>query len=415
MIQKWRIRKAIVHQINNLRLIANGSPVNYPSLGAATLGKDDVRLARRLLSARGDWEDTAPVDEFQKEFAKWNGSRYAFAFMAGRVALSACIYALDLKPGDEVIVPGYTCIVVPNAFHYAGINVVYSDIELETYGLDALKATNSITKRTRAILIHHLYGLVCRDYEQLLKLADDHGLHIIEDCAHATGAEYRGVKVGNRGALAFYSSERSKLFNTIQGGVAITNNVRFASRLKRYWQHAPTLDTEHIDHLLHSLILAFFGQRAKSRWLLGDIYDILYGEKEVISTAIEEFHGVKPSDYGAKMAAPVATLALNQLRKLEYYNIERRKTALYWTEWCQSKGYLPPVVIPESLPVFLRYPVMVEPHLKADPSWSHKELGVELGRWFVSHTHPAPSYVDNCPKADEAVARCVNFPGIISC
>ena len=70
-------------------------------------------------------------------FAKWNGSKYAFAFMGGRVALSSCIYALDLQPGDEVILPGYTCVVVPNAFQFADIKTKFCDIELDTYGLDA--------------------------------------------------------------------------------------------------------------------------------------------------------------------------------------------------------------------------------------------------------------------------------------
>jgi len=75
---------------------------------------------------------------------------------------------------------------------------------------------SKIAPRTRAILLQHLYGLVCRDYDEILDLAKRHGLAVIEDCAHATGARHQGVRVGNRGDLAVYSSEQSKIFNTIQ-------------------------------------------------------------------------------------------------------------------------------------------------------------------------------------------------------
>lgn len=158
-----------------------------------------------------------------------------FLSWGGRVALSACIYALDLQPDGEVILPGYTCVVVPNAFSYAGVKTVYSDIELDTYGLDVSQIENKITNKTKAILIQHLYGLVCRDYEAIIDLATHHGLKVIEDCAHCTGAEYKGKKVGNLGDVAFYSSEQSKVFNTIQGGVAVTNNDLLAQRLRVFY------------------------------------------------------------------------------------------------------------------------------------------------------------------------------------
>ena len=153
-----------------------------------TLDLDDVGIAKKWLNSREQWDDRNIIQQYESEFAAWNGSRFAFAFMGGRVGLSACIHALDLKPGDEVIVPGYTCVVVPNAFQYAGVKPVYADIELETYGLDAERVEERISTKTRAILIHHLYGLVCRDIEPLLDIAKRKGLRVIEDCAHSTGA-----------------------------------------------------------------------------------------------------------------------------------------------------------------------------------------------------------------------------------
>jgi dTDP-4-amino-4,6-dideoxygalactose transaminase len=378
-----------------------------------TLDRDDVRIARRLLSNRNGWRDNEPVIEYQREFAKWNGSEFAFAFMGGRVALSACIHALGLGEGDEVILPGYTCVVVPNAFHYARVRPVYCDIELETFGLDANSVEAAITPRTRAVLLHHLYGQVCRDFDALLAIAESHGLAVIEDCAHATGATYRGVKVGNQGLLGFYSSEQSKVMNTIQGGIAVTNDPAIAQKLQAYWASAPEPDDEFIDRLLHNVLLNYYGQKHPQRWWLGDVMDILHGDKELISTTCEEEQGIKPLHYGARMPAAVARLGLNQLRKVDEYNNLRRQTARRWDDWCKRAGYRPATVIPESTPVFLRYPVLVEPERKVDRSWAERELGVRPGEWYSSNIHPVPGNLPCCPRADDAVASVVNLPCLL--
>lgn len=107
------------NQVRNALNLLRGRPVTNPPLGSVTLDKDDVRLARQWLKDRSKWDDAEEVREYEQEFAAWNGSEYAFAFMGGRVTLSACIKALKLKPGDAVINPGYTCVVVPNSFAYA--------------------------------------------------------------------------------------------------------------------------------------------------------------------------------------------------------------------------------------------------------------------------------------------------------
>ncbi len=333
--------------------------------------------------------------------------------MGGRVALSACIHALGLRPGDEVILPGYTCVVVPNAFHFAGVNIVYSDIELETYGLDARLLKSQITSKTRAILLHHLYGLVCRDYEAIIEIAQQHHLKVIEDCAHATGAVYRGQKVGNLGDVAFYSAEQSKVFNTIQGGVAITNDDQIAAGLREFYHNAPYPDRNRIDRQLHNVFLNYYRFKHPQRWWLGDLAEIRYGHKQLVSTTREEERGIRPAYYGQKMPAPIAALGLNQLRKLDHYNECRRHTAKRWEQWCNENGYQKPFIVDGSVPVFLRYPVLVEPNRKRDRSWSIKELGVEIGVWFVSHIHPTNCRIDGCPNADIAVTQCVNFPGVL--
>src|SRR6516162_2464346 len=148
-----------------------------------TLGSDDLDIARYWLAHRDAWNDITVVRTYEREFAKWNGSRFAFAFQAGRKALSACIFALELQPGDEVIIPAFTCVLVPNAFRFAKITPIFCDIELESYGPDVHSIERVITPRTKAILVQHLFGLVCRDYEAILYLSKRANLKIIEDAA----------------------------------------------------------------------------------------------------------------------------------------------------------------------------------------------------------------------------------------
>lgn len=415
MMGLWRYRHAARNQYRNLRTVLSGKPLIYPSFGSMTLESDDVRLARDCLAQdRLTWQDENVVTEYQKEFCQWNGSRFAFAFMGGRVALSACIHALGLKAGDEAILPGYTCVVVPNAFHFAGIRTVYCDIELETYGLDADCLKSLITPNTRVIVIHHLYGLVCRDYGKLVDIAHRHNIPVIEDCAQAMGAEYQGVKVGNSGSLSIYSSEQSKVINTIQGGLAVTNDEVLGHKLQKYWDEAPRPSNDFVDKLLHNVLLNYYTMKHPQRWYLRDIIHIKHGNKRLISTTTAEELGTRPENYGAKMVAPVARLGLNQLRKIDRFNLQRRDTASKWAEWCRNNGYRVASSVADSLPIFLRYPVLVEPERKSNRGWARQELGIELGVWFRSNLHPSQRTVVNCPRADEAVKRCVNFPTLLT-
>jgi perosamine synthetase len=402
-----------INRTTNLKDYLRGNPLTKIFLSSMTLDQDDIRLAKRWLRNRWQWTDSSIVSKYEAEFARWIGSKYAVAFMGGRVALSACIYALGLKPGDEVILPGYTCVVVPNAFHYAGVKTIYSDIELDTFGLDAGQIQKKITTKTRAIILHHLYGLVSRDYDPILDVAKRYSLFVIEDCAQSTGAEYNGRKTGNFGEVSFYSSEQSKVFNTIQGGMAVTNEDKFAQRLREYYDLAPYPEEDWVEKQLYNVILNYYEFKHPQRWWLGDFMNMLYGDKRLISTTSEEERGICPAHYGRKMPPPIAALGLNQLKKIDSYNEQRRQTAKRWDRWCEEKGYKRPFITPHSVPVYLRYPVLVEPEKKRDISWAEKELGIELGVWFVSNLHPVSCRMEGFPNADKAVKQCINFPCLV--
>ena len=383
---------------------------DLPPLTGMTLDRDDAKIAEKWLRMGAEREQSSFVPIFEKAFADWNGSSHAFAFSAGRKALSACIHALGLKPGDEVIIPGYTCIVVQNAFDYARVRTIHCDIELDTFGPDFGSIASRITPNTRAILLHHLYGLVCRDYEAILAFARQHGLKVIEDCAHATGARFRGERVGTRGDVAFYSSEWSKVFCTIIGGVAVSNDPETAEKLRQYAAKCAEPDSAVVEQLLQTTVRAFLQAKGARAWWALPWARFKYGIHDTVSTSESEIEGQTPRDYLTRMPAAAAELGVNQLRKLDAYNVARRRAAKRWDQWCEEKGCRKPVIIPESEPVFLRYPVMVEPERKKNTQWAKRELKLNLGVWFKTHLHPSSKPVTGCPNAEKAIAQCVNFP-----
>ena len=397
-------------QAINVRNAARGWPLTYQGATAMTLDQDDVDLAARLLADRSGWSDVAPVEAFEQEFASWNGSRSASAFVSGRVALRASLDALGLEPGDEVVVPGYTCVVVANALRAAGVRPVFADIELDTYGLDRDALRRSITSRTKGVLIHHLYGYVTRDLDDLLMIARAGGLAVIEDCAQAAGAEYRGRKVGNFGDVAIFSGDPSKPFTCIQGGVVVAADQRIASRLADMRRAAPRQGDEVIANRLRNVPLNYTLSKDRQRWWKGDLAWLRHSDDYFFGIPAPEVAGAPPADAGCRMAAPMARLASNQLRKLDHYNARRRANVPRWDAWCDAAGFTKPTVVAGSTPIVLRYPVLVTPEMKRDLRWAYRTLGVVPGTWFVTHLHPAPERLEGVPHATCAVDRCINFP-----
>ena len=378
-----------------------------------TLDADDVERAKQWLAApRETWADPAPRRAFETAFAEMNDSRAAFAFTSARESLSAVIEALGLEPGDEVVMPGYTCVVVPNAFRFAGVTVRYADIELDTYGPSLESVRERTTERTRALLIHHLYGLVCRDYEALVAFAREQGIPVIEDCAQATGAQFEGRGVGNLGDVAVFSCEQTKGFTTINGGLAVTDRFDIADRLSVVQNAAPEPDVAWTEHILNHLLLRYHVAKRPHGSLAADWTQAQYSKYQLAPMTPEETQGVRPEAYGRRMPAPLAAIGLGQLAKLDAYNQRRREAAAGWDRWARERGYEVPHVLENSVPSFLRYPLLVDPARKDDLTWARRELGFQPGVWFVSNLHPVTDRrpAESVPSADRAVACCINLP-----
>jgi perosamine synthetase len=295
------------------------------SFTGMTIDKDDIKIVKNYLKKNSEYHDEHIIIELEKYFAEYNQNKFAFSFLKGRVALYSIIYALGLNEGDEVIIPGYTCVVVPNAFNYHKIKLVHCDIELDTFGLDFDDLKKKVTFKTKAILIHHLYGLICRDLEKIIEFAKENKINIIEDCAHSLGASYNNVKVGNFGVAAFFSFEVSKVISCYLGGIAVTNDQNIATKIKEFQKSIVFPDNRTIINILINLRYQYLKNKSSFNFIFKILISALISKKRIISTSIEEEEGKLPDNYFLKLPAPLAAISLNQLKKLDLYNQRRIK------------------------------------------------------------------------------------------
>ena len=193
-------------------------PVYQPDLAGNEKKYVDECLDTTWISSKGKF-----VGEFEKKFAEYTGSKYAITVSNGTVALHLALMALDISTGDEVIVPSFTYIATVNAIAYTGATPVFVDSLKDTWQIDPADIERKITSKTRALMLVHLYGHPC-DMDAIMAIAKKHDLLVIEDCAEAFGARYKGIHVGNFGDIAAYSFFGNKTITCGEGGMVVTNN-----------------------------------------------------------------------------------------------------------------------------------------------------------------------------------------------
>lgn len=173
------------------------------------------------------------IEMFENSFAKFCNVKHAIAANNGTTALHLALVALDLKPGDEVIIPTVTYIATANAVHYCGATPVLVDVCADTMNINPDEIEKKITPKTRGIIPVHLYGHPA-DMEAINRIAHKHGLWVVEDAAEAHGAEVNGQKVGGLGTCATFSFFGNKIVTTGEGGMVTTNDDELAARLRLY-------------------------------------------------------------------------------------------------------------------------------------------------------------------------------------
>jgi len=201
-------------------------PVNEPLIGARESEYILECLRTGWISSEGRF-----INEFEEWWSSYCGMKYGVAVSNGTVALEIAVACLNLQPGDEVILPTFTIISCAQAVTNNGGKPVLVDSDLRTWCMDVDQVSTKITPRTRAIMPVHIYGHPV-DMDPILELAGRYNLVIIEDAAEAHGGEYKGYKCGGMGDLNCFSFYANKIVTTGEGGMVLTNNGKYAERLR---------------------------------------------------------------------------------------------------------------------------------------------------------------------------------------
>lgn len=373
----------------------------------------DCTAALGVLARPPRLVDGPALEEYEHDFAQAVGAREAVSFAHGRVGLYCALKVLGIGPGDEVIVPTPTHIVVPNAVRYTGATPVFADCDVDSYCIDVGHAETLVGLRTRAIIVQHTFGNVA-DLEAIEAFAKRHGLDILEDCVHALGATYRGSPLGSNGRAAFFSTEETKTISTTMGGLVATNDPGLAGGLREFQREAVPPPAGLVAQYLVKLV-AYHLLTAPNvhRWPRR-VYE-RRGRRNPLPgpTTAEERAGARPPGYLQRFSNGQAVVGLRQLRRLETNIAHRRAIANRYDELLRDKlpaGVLAP---PGAEPALVRYPVRVpdRPHVV-------KALSQHLvvGEWFTSvleesDTPAHGGYVaGTCPRAEDVSEHLVNLP-----
>ena len=206
-------------------------------------------VSRVLLSNKVNYWTGQECREFEKEFAAWAGTDYAVALANGTLALDVALQAMDIGEGDEVIVTPRSFIASVSTVVNAGAMPVFADVEADTGNISARTIAPHITDKTKAIICVHLAGWPC-DMDEIMALAKQHNLWVIEDCAQAHGAKYKGKPVGSIGHVGAWSFCQDKIMTTGgEGGMVTTNDKALWQKMWEYKDHGKNYDS--IYHKQH--------------------------------------------------------------------------------------------------------------------------------------------------------------------
>jgi len=271
------------------RTIPEGSIQKWPPI-------DDTDRRMVMASLEGKNHAFGPnCSAFEKEFAAWNGNRYAITTNSGTAALHMCVVACGCGTGDEILVPAYswsssaTCIL-----HHSCIPV-FVDIDYNTINIDIAKIERAITKKTKAIIVVHLHGLAA-EMDKILAIARKHNLKVIEDACQSHGAIYRGRKVGTWGDCAAFSFNQNKCLCSGEGGMFVTDNEEMLKKAHQLWSFGETATpTQKRDYHVYAMgwmyrnndLTAAFG---RSQLMKLDAH--LAREKENAAVLTEALRGV---------------------------------------------------------------------------------------------------------------------------
>ena len=299
-----------------------------------------------------DREKQNIIHKYEKKFANFVGDGYATSFASGRMAFYVALKNFGIGKGDEVILTAFTCSVMANAIIKIGAKPVYADMDRNTFGSSATAIEQVLTKRTKVIVAQHSFGIPC-DIDQIINLAKDRGIFVIEDCAISFDSSIDGIKVGNWGDAAIFSTDHSKPLNTIIGGMLYTRNLTTHNNIERLAQMSLSLSREQQNNLYEQILFErkhFIPSRyprAKIFSFLKNVWRLMLGFNRNVFMEDNYSHLVSSPEsypYPASMPAFLAMLGIIELDRWDEQKKQRRQMLTrFIDELKKSKlsGYVP--------------------------------------------------------------------------
>jgi perosamine synthetase len=357
------------------------------------------------------------IEQYQQKFARFFGAERAFAFWKGRVGLYALLRALDVGAGDEVILPGYTCVMNVNPIKYVGARPVYVDIEPDTFNIDVNLLKEKITNKTKIIIAQHTYGYPC-EMDAIMEIAQSSGIAVIEDCCLALGSKYKGRMVGTFGRAGYFSSQWNKPYTTGLGGMVITSDLQLADRIKALMiNEMCSPSSSEVFMLRMQLIIYRLFIYPRTTALAQNLFRHLTKKGAVVgSSSTSEFEPERADDFFKGINKMQARSGIRQLDRIEENIAHRQKMAQLYDELLAAKGLKSGKDNRDWIePVLVRYPVRIAEKDKALAQAA--KAGIELGSWFESPLHPIETplapydyELGMCPEAEKAAREVVNLP-----
>jgi len=339
-------------------------------------------------------------------------------YYRGRVALSELLIASGVKKGDYVAIQAYTCSAVPEGVFAVGARPLYIDVVKKgvTMSPDDLELKLEGLRSVKVIVIQHTFGVVS-DVERILEISKKYGLTVVEDCCHSYNSEFKNSKVGNFSDASFYSFEWGKPISLGLGGAVKVNNKKILERLNKQYDLLinPPLLTEFQLFIQRTAFFLLYSPR--TYWLVKRLYHFFskYGIIKGNHSTCEIDQRSKEFDY--KISRILQRKLVKKMNKLSLFEDKSQKVvSVYEKNLLKLAGVETIKILPESKPIYVRYPLWVSN--KEKTSSLAYENKVEVASWYSSPVHP---YIDDqlssvgyqmgsCPNAEQSSKHIVSLP-----
>jgi perosamine synthetase len=361
------------------------SKIKFPAYEPWISG-DDKKIINKTLSQ--SMLTLGPqLEKFEADFCKYSKSKYAVAVSNCTAALHLSLMALGIGKDDEVIIPDLTFVADVNAVLACNAKPVVADINKENFFLSISNVKKNITKKTKAIIPVHIYGQVC-NIEEILDLAEDHNLKVVEDCAHAVGTFHKSKHVGTLGNTGCFSFYPTKNITTAEGGMVTTNSKEIAEKVRQLRSHGMT-------------------KSLKSRY----------------SSEYPWVFDIIEPGYNYRLDEIRSALGVTQLKRIKKINELRKKASLYYHKNLQNiPGILLPDMVNDKSHSYHLYTIRVTKLFKLSRNQLYKKLkdnGIRTTvYWMPIHEYAAyhkfskKSNIVNTTKIYDEILALPLFPNI---